>query len=276
MEKKLNLILFLFLLLSFSVQAQQGTIHLFLVTQSGTTTGAEADAGLVKAEVEMIGQVTNQAVQIREYDRYDVSVLEDMQNLAAGPDDVIWFHYSGHGGNSGNGWPQYDARQGKVVSTSVHELLSNKSARLTITAFDSCNVGNTSTTWAARTLNVPGNQHVLLFKKAKGNILLSAASDSRFAYGDVNTGGFMTTSLIKALNSVTVGRSDTAYEVWERVLTMTKDAANEKCSNTGNREQEPKWVNTVSRDRVQIDVYDTPDEVDRNLPDLLGQKKKNN
>jgi len=124
-------------------------------------------------------------------------------------------------------------------------------------------------------LTIPGNQHVLLFKKATGNILISAASDDLYAWGDRNTGGFMTTSLIKALNSVTVKRNDTAFEIWRRVLMMTKDGANEKCIRTGNPEQNPKWVNTVSRDPVQIDVYNTPCDVDRNLPDLLSGQKKN-
>lgn len=255
--------LFVLALMIFSVAAvEASTIHLIMVYETeDANIGATADATLMKAQVSNIAQITNMEVRVHEFDRRDSQIAGFLTSFRAGQDDVVWFHYSGHGANAGNGWPQYTDGTSRYPQTEVHELLMRCGARLSITMYDACNIGPTEDAWA-RTNSMPGNQLTMLFKKASGDILISSASDAEYSWGSPQTGGFATTSLTRAINQVDFTPQDTPRTLWTKVLNKMKRETNAMCQSINKRPQNPKWDLNLSRDPENdagSTVHNTPE-----------------
>lgn len=264
--------LFALVLMIFSVAAiEAATIHLIMVYETeDQNIGATADATLMKAQVNNIAQITNMEVRVHEFDRRDSQVAGFLTSFRAGQDDVVWFHYSGHGANSGDGWPQYTDGSSRYAQTEVHELLMRCGARLNITMYDACNIGATEHAWS-RTSSMPGNQLTMLFKKASGDILISSAADAEYSWGSPQTGGFATTSLTRAINQVEFTPQDTPRTLWTKVLNKMKSGANTMCQSIRKRPQNPKWDMNLSRDPENdagANVHNTPIE----RPDIRSLK----
>lgn len=268
--------LFALALMIFSVAAiDAATIHLIMVYETeDQNIGATADATLMKAQVNNIAQITNMEVRVHEFDRRDSRVAGFLTSFRAGQDDVVWFHYSGHGANSGNGWPQYTDGSSRYAQTEVHELLMRCGARLNITMYDACNIGATEEAWS-RTSSMPGNQLTMLFKKASGDILISSASDAAYSWGSPQTGGFATTSLARAINQVEFTPQDTPRTLWTKVLREMKGKTNRMCQSINKSPQNPKWDMNLSRDPENdtgSTVHNTPERsIDmRNMGSAFG------
>lgn len=271
MRFKLSLIFVTLLFITMKLNA--GTIHFFMVIdRSDATIGAATDARLIKPFVEAIAEVTGMTLLVHEYDRYANNIATDLSSLQPAIDDVVWFYYSGHGSNSGDGWPQFNNSQQKYPATNIYDLLKAKRARLNITMFDACNIGQTIDAWG-RTIYTPSNKMITLFKTAKGNLLLSSATDGNFSYGSPQTGGFMTSSFMEAITTIEYIANETPAALWARVLTLTKTKTNERCREARVVAQNPKWRGELNSAAAPPNVNDTPSEPrGAKLPSAFGNK----
>jgi hypothetical protein len=263
-------------LLVLSISAQAATIHLILVYETEDTgIGAQVDAALMKAQVRNIAQITNMAVEVHAFDRRDGRVAGFVTDFRADADDVVWFHYSGHGANAGDGWPQYTDGAARFPQTDIHEILQRCGARLCITMFDACNIGATEEAWS-RTTGMPGNQLNLLFRKASGDILIASASDARYSWGSPDIGGFATASLVQAMNQVPVTPQDSPRSLWNKVLLKMQRETDGMCQSIRKEPQHPKWDLNLDHDPdndQEADIHNTPERrVDmRRLGNAFGR-----
>ncbi len=253
---------FALLLLLLPAATQAATIHLILVCETEDTgIGAQVDAALMKAQVRHIAEITHMAAQVHEFDRRDGRVAGFVTAFRAEADDVVWFHYSGHGANAGNGWPQYTDGGARFPQTDIHEILQRCGARLCITMFDACNIGATEEAWS-RTTGIPGNQLNLLFRKATGDIMISSATDARYSWGSPDMGGFATASLVQAMNQVAVTPQDTPRSMWNKVLLSMRRETDGMCQSIRKEPQHPKWDMNLGLDPVndqEPDIHNTPE-----------------
>ena len=176
------------------------------------------------------------------------TVRNALKGVSAGSDDVILFHYAGHGfrwSDQGAQWPALDlggwvkavnndesAADVKAAATKsiqmqeVMDTLGKKGARLTIAMSDSCKENNDiampkGSKAKGRGKSKLADGFVKLFRKAKGHIHISSTKPNELAWGNPEVGGVFTylfiDSVIKQAN-----KGDKAE--WAKVLKPFKSA----------------------------------------------------
>lgn len=140
------------------------------------------------------------------------SIRAVIKNLVCKPNDVIWFHYSGHGINQNwaGKYPVFLIGRGTdaLATHQIKTLLEAKKPRLILMMMDCCNhitdgrtvkEGNgqlkaTLQKSASLGANPPTPQNYQqLFLKSEGIILLTAARQGQIAYTHESVGGILTT-----------------------------------------------------------------------------------
>lgn len=146
-----------------------------------------------------------------------------------GPDDVVFFHYSGHGGNPGMlKWPIFyfvssppdmlDAQ--RISFDEVVGILRPKNPRLLVILADTCNSFPDPTGRLNPRAPEPSGTAMTaayrdLFLNFSGTILTSGSKPGQYSYGDWIEGGLYTSRLINAMYSLAVSQSPLT---WEAVL----------------------------------------------------------
>lgn len=269
--KRLISLVFLFLLVLGSY-AQK--IHFIMVIMDAP--GSRVDKEKMTTEVEKIGRACNMTVEKYIYTREQENEYKSKINsLSASSDDVIWFYYSGHGSNSGNGWPTFG---NNVQETYVHEKLKSKNARLTVTMYDCCNQGQTTTTYTPATKTLaPDIAYALMFKKSKGDVMICSSSDNLYSFGSEATGGAFSSSFIFAMSNISLSSSEEQKRIWYNVRDLATTNTNAMCvqNNWVNRnqrkEQNPKFqINLITESTA---THNAPDHVTAGEYDsFLGKK----
>lgn len=211
----------------------QPTLYLFVVIQKDNRIGSMEDLQTIESiatEIESKVQgMTVKLIPINGKHATKEAIYNEFVNLTIGPDDVIWYYYSGHGINY-NEWPQSD--QGAVPLTWVNSLLRASNARLTITMYDCCNYSDPVRYYAKdnryTTLRINYLPFLLLY--SKGNIMASSSSSGEFSFGASEVGGIFTCSFRDAFKH---------KPTWEEVFSSTKEITITTAQAKG-RVQHPK------------------------------------
>lgn len=249
--KRLMVLIFL-CVITLSSFAQK--IHFIMVIQESAP-GSREDKTKVLRDVNNIARTCNMDIQTYVYSKEQATSLSAIiPTFTAGSDDVIWFYYSGHGANSGNGWPLMNR---SVKQTDVHNTLKTKGARFTLTMFDCCDIGATTVSQRTPTLS-PLISYTLMFKKTKGDIMSCASGADMYSYGLRETGGFYTTSFFESIEAAPIASENDQKRIWHNIFQETYKRTNQYCvryadkvgkNNNNQYEQNPQF---------QINVVTTP------------------
>jgi hypothetical protein len=239
------------LLVSFVTQA--ANLHVIVVIQESAP-GSVQDKQKISQELSRIERFTNLRVSPKYYTRNNISP-SFMNSLSIGSDDVVWFYYSGHGRNAGDGYPAFSNSYGAFSQTAIHNGLKRKGARFCLTIFDCCNVGVTTSSSGYRPgLSLNGNTdnsakaYRLMFQQSHGDLLVCSAKDENYSYGSGEIGGFFTSSFFEAVRMVNIHDTDDQKDVWVNVLKKAKADANRLCRQYNKVEQNPKYSGRVAVD----------------------------
>lgn len=142
----------------------------------------------------------------------DLSYLDmslHFKQLFCKPNDIIFFHYSGHGVNSTTDqWPRFliNDPYREASLGQIHGILKQKNPRLLICLADCCNTysgrGNLpSTTLIASKSILPSKNACLdnLFLEAHGSIIASGSKPGHPSYYETQMGGYFTSAFFYAL-----------------------------------------------------------------------------
>lgn len=234
--------LFFSMLMIFSQNGNAQKIWFTIVAQPNDASigqSVKKDVDNMVSFMNAVARNCNMQMEYKYFDRSAYTQAGDyLQNLSVGSDDVVFYYYSGHGKNEeSDDFPTYE----DMALSGVHSMLKQKGARLTITMYDCCNYIPNRSLSSSRTLD-PALVHLLMFKKSKGDIKVSAASKGNYAVGSSEIGGFFTKSFLEALPTVS-----NPANVWQTVLETARTETNKKCTMTGGTAQNPVFeINVVT------------------------------
>lgn len=201
------------------------TIHLLELTNDiimDIGQQCSQDSKAMRSEVRGIAQLLGMNVQIYDVsgDQFSLTGLKRaLRQLKPSNDDVVIFHYSGHGfrfDDQEDEFPQLSLcptgyeellDNNYVGLSDVYEVLLSKQARLTIVLGDCCNSNLgvprpiTQTAFLTRDRsNVSLEKLRQLFLSAQGSVISSAASPGEVSWCDLN-GGMYTNAFLQSLRS---------------------------------------------------------------------------
>jgi hypothetical protein len=219
-----------------------------VILDSDESVGTLKDKVLLQQLSTQIGEVCNMTVDFKEFAKTSPNIVSYVRNLQTEADDVVFFYYAGHGRNSRqDDFPLFIGHNRlDYKMTSVMNILKSKNSRLNVVMYDCCNIG-------ARTPSERNTQTIdtglgVLFKSAKGSVMISSASPGKFAWGSKQIGGFCTVGFINALSSV--NPTDTPAEAWQKVKQVTIRLTDGMCERRNVAKQTPK---------IQLEVSGTND-----------------
>ncbi len=192
------------------------------------------DDGIGKSCAKDVSTFKNNVYSLHQFLGYDINpikvfagkeckggILRNVLNgLQTSPDDIIMFHYAGHGGRaetSPDKFPQMDMYneppENYVYVSEVRRILASKPSRLRIIVADCC---NKQASWYRspvygfeRGATIVKDQNKANLKKLfldfKGEIVISGCKAGQTSAGDNEKGGFCTYSYFAVLNAVGSG-----------------------------------------------------------------------
>lgn len=228
---------------SFLSHAQK--IHFIMVTQDDAP-GSAKDKATMLTEIEKVGRQTGMSVDLYEFNRQNPNIGNAIQrvNQEAQAQDLVWFYYSGHGSNQGDGWPTFSNSAGSFDMTEVHNAISAINCRLKITMYDCCNIGQTN---ARRSGGLSGSDwsrnpnKLMLFRQSRGTVKVCSSSDNKYSYGIPDVGGFFTNSFLDAVDGAAI-----STDMWKKTLEKTRSIANQICAENNLVQQTPKFEVNVT------------------------------
>lgn len=166
-----------------------------------------------------------------------------ISNLSINSNDVVWVYYTGHGKNFDT-WPKTFG--GGLALSSVHKILKETNARLTISIYDCCNYSEPEIEAPDFTTADISNIQKL-FLSCSGHIIACSSESTQFSYGSSNAGGIFTNSFIDAFN--------TENDTWEKILNESKSTTSIAAINIG-KTQTPKYdISDLTCSTLKINNY---------------------
>lgn len=175
------------------------------------------------------------------------NVLNRLNSLNPGKNDIVVFVYRGHGfrwNNQTDAYPMMDLRTSNYVTISqntslglsdVYNILKNKSSRLNLILADCCNnnIGLNQMTATSFLNSQADNKPDIaklknLFISAKGNVISAAARSGEYSWANP-FGGFYTLSFIQALKEKISYLNSNNYS-WSDIINYTLKLAKDKSS----------------------------------------------
>ncbi len=196
------------------------------------------------AELDMAWCVTQYMADGLRFARAD-SLLA---SLGFGPDDVVLFHYSGHGVNSGiSHWPRFlledSGNQADLLY--FNAVLRQKGPRLLLSLADCCNTGGSrfrpkavSAAAGPEWVELPTDTAGLavLFRESAGNLVCSGSRAGQASYYEDHLGGYFTLAFCYALS-----RAGGGAPAWDSLLADVAAMTTQMTREMG-REQEPQFL----------------------------------
>jgi len=225
-----SLLIFHFLLFFNIVNAQ--TIYALLISDTdafGIGTSVAQNHQMLKQQLEKLEIQTGikliryelQADKVRPSE-----ILKIISALKTTDQDIIWFHYSGHGINNGvNEWPRFLLPGEPSLSLDVvHKMLKKKPHQLLLSFADCCNIGSKldikeDDLWGVSAKSYGANEVLRqLLTENKSDIIVSGSKLGHPARYFQSSGGIFTMSLLDALEKC----SNNGCYSWEYVLEETR------------------------------------------------------
>ena len=242
-------LLFLMLLLHYSFFSYAQKFHLVVVGDTqDESIGLSCDRDIDRISSEAnticrsIGFTLNKVI-IKD-EKFEPIVLKTaLKNLACDKNDIIYFHYSGHGKRNADTetrWPDLDFKsKGVVPLAEVNELIASKSARLKLIIADCCNQYSGTTERptfhpipALEGSDAEGNRKKL-FSEAVCFVVSSGSQPGQFSYGTYQDGGFFTNSFLEALQYTIIA---TNKADWNSVFTDAQLRTQRKATKNYKRQ----------------------------------------
>lgn len=262
-----RIVLIVMILTSMAIAAYGATFHAIIFANTeDSSIGKTVEVDLGRMSIEMTTIAKSIGYPIKKYfyygskDRFNRSNLNAViSNLSCGPDDIIFFYYSGHGGRAQNGsskFPEMLLNVNESLRLShlqplmdVYQRLKEKKARFTLVMGDLC---NSVISGYSRDSNVPKGATVLsketcevyknLFLNVKGG-LIAASSEPGYTSGCyLETGGHMTHSFLSMLQYCVNNNRGVS---WEELMNATIVCTQEMTRKLP-RPQTPIYTSEVS------------------------------
>ena len=232
------LLLGFFLFTDTHIQAQS-TLHLIVVAVTDDASlgeGCKSNQKRIDRKVKEIIDATDMELKPyyltgSEANAHDIE--RTIRNLNCEQDDVIVFHYSGHGLNNGrNRWPRFLVRGAgdNMRLDRIHQKLQQKGARFLLTLGDCCNLGTRTSAFSgddqyatdiAQRTGMSAAQKAYykdLFLKAKGSIIASGSQRGQSSYYSSVLGGYFTLAFFEALRLQPNQCQDALACSWKTVM----------------------------------------------------------
>ncbi len=197
-----------------------------------------------------IGYKTNMII-INRNDFIFENVDKAISDFSCKPEDIVFFHYSGHGMNvveNESRWPVLLLETGKYPLDVIHSKLKRKGAAFVVTLADCCNNVITIEDIEFRGYKqiVPDavNKEIVykhLFLQPRGDIIISGSQPGQYSYGTSNKGGFFTHKFIESLHTAL---NYSASPSWNNLL---DDSKNRVAQLNFSRKQEPQYEINLER-----------------------------
>ena len=260
---------------SISLSLNGQTLHAVVVIQENVE-GSRFDKERIENFLEEVANCGAVDVNLNVYSKSEFRP-NYISSLDVDSDDVVWFYYSGHGSNAGDGFPMYNTPVGSISQVIVHDAMGRKSPRLYLTTFDCCNIGTTASrsSHENRTLGLTEEgmsvceRYQLLFNNTHGDLIMASCSDGQYSYGSNEFGGFFSSSFFESINHVGLQTNEMRKNVWKNILIRSRKDTNLFCEQNGKEKQNPKFRGNVSTNpNLESSVNDDPTEI---LFSLLGE-----
>ncbi|MCB1325762.1 MAG: caspase family protein [Spirochaetales bacterium] len=212
--------------LAFGGALQAQTLHAFMVGDTIDRNIGPSDridmnkmTQLVRTAAENSGMQLNLVSYMdRALPRQEI--MTRIQNLRPGPDDTVFFYYTGHGYRTRNmttGWPAMalDNYQG-LDEMWVYNTLKAQRPRLLIVLMDACNgvASIPDTVLATRTLGNADNYRAL-FREARGGYIMSSSKPGEYSWADNTNGSYWTNQFLRVFTAA-VGSPQTPS--WDNIV----------------------------------------------------------
>lgn len=238
--------------------ATKPTLHTFVVANTLVSDiGAASRVDYRRVTSEMKGVASRIDMNYKEYrvsgqDFSKATLVQKLSELQPGPNDVVFFLYTGHGfrfDNQVDKYPMFamvtndyvNVMDGNYVALSdVNNAIVQKGARLNIVMSDCCNSlygAPTPLPLGVNTLESRGNANLSterlkeLFLNQQGNILSTASSPGEVSWCSQSGGGFVCSFLDAFRKSINL-LSDKAPS-WDEILNTAIEDARKFSSTNG-------------------------------------------
>lgn len=226
--------------------ADMHAIFVIDTNDSNIGTMVAKDLGIMGREVQAIAQAAGLTLKDRVYAGGDFTienVKSAVQSAKPGPDDVMFFYYSGHGFRTQpkqSRWPYLYFHSERTIDFGwVAETLRSKGARLTISLVDACNnVVNVQVREEQSGAAKAAQGYQELFLRSKGFVTGASSIPGETSIATAN-GSLFTLSWLKALQQE-VGQSSPS---WDNIM---KGAAGKRLA-AGSGSQQPFFEMQVAR-----------------------------
>ncbi len=152
-------------------------------------------------------------------------VTSTLEKLPIESNDVVIFHYAGHGGRASNKsspWPSMDIDGGALDLDWVKSTLEDKKPRFLIILADTCNNfdDSLSPVWSRGGSSSGGTSssesYRQLFLNYRGHVFAFGSKPGQSSWGNSEHGGFFTDAFIKNLNNELASSNPNWHSIMKR------------------------------------------------------------
>lgn len=229
-----NTIVFLLLVLSFRFSFAQ-TFHLVMIGDTEDNSigiSCDRDIDRISSESNTIAQSIGYQLNrvILKDEKFDPELIKKtLQQLKCGKEDILYFHYSGHGVRNESTiteWPDMDFKEkGTLPLMDIIKIVQTKAARLRLIFADCCNQFSgtaqrpTFQAIPSLTATESAQNRRKLFTEEACLIIASGSQPGQFSYGTYEDGGHFTNSFLESLQYTVLS---TYHASWQNVMQDTQ------------------------------------------------------
>ncbi|OQW89682.1 MAG: hypothetical protein BWK78_07305 [Thiotrichaceae bacterium IS1] len=207
------------------------TLHTIVIADTSNWQGGTSfskDLSRIKELAGTIAIYTRLKLRLYEISGHDLNrnkVTATLDALSVEQNDVVLFHYAGHGGRTSNKstlWPFMDIDGGALDLDKVKSILEQKNPRFLVILADTCNNFNDSLNpvWSrggsSRGTTPQSESYRRLFLNYRGHVFASGAKPGQSSWGNSEHGGFFTDAFIKNLNNELASSNPNWHSIMKR------------------------------------------------------------